>query len=99
MAIGVGMHVQDPGDDSMNLAMSEAGRPLYNAVKSFITVEVEPLTEEFFHLGANRADRWSWAAGQLELLDSLKSKARQQGLWNFFLPCLLYTSPRPRDRG
>ena len=86
MAIGIGMHVQDPCDDSMNLAMSEAGRPLYDAVKAFVTTEVEPVTEEFFRLGEDRADRWSWAPGQLELLDRLKAKARQQGLWNFFLP-------------
>jgi len=86
MAIGIGMHVQDPSDDSMNLAMSEAGRPLYDAVKAFVTTEVEPVTEEFFRLGEDRADRWSWAPGQLELLDRLKAKARQQGLWNFFLP-------------
>ena len=86
MAIGIGMHVQDPSDDSMNLAMSEAGRPLYDAVKAFVTADVEPLTEEFFRLGEDRADRWSWAPGQLELLDGLKAKARQQGLWNFFLP-------------
>ena len=80
------MHVQDPSDDSMNLAMSDAGRPLYDAVKAFVTAEVEPLTEEFFRLGEDRADRWSWAPGQLELLDGLKAKARKQGLWNFFLP-------------
>ena len=86
MAIGIGMHVQDPSDDSMNLAMSEAGRPLYDAVKAFVTTEVEPLNEEFFRLGEDRADRWSWAPGQLELLDGLKAKARQKGLWNFFLP-------------
>ena len=86
MAIGIGMHVQDPCDDSMNLAMSEAGRPLYDAVKAFVTTEVEPVTEEFFRLGEDRADRWSWAPGQLELLDGLKAKARQKGLWNFFLP-------------
>jgi acyl-CoA dehydrogenase len=66
--------------------MSGAGRPLYDAVKAFVTVEVEPLTEEFFRLGEDRADRWSWASGQLELLDGLKAKARKQGLWNFFLP-------------
>ena len=86
MVIGIGMHVQDPSDDSMNLAMSEAGRPLYDAVKAFVTAEVDPLTEEFFRLGEDRADRWSWAPGQLELLDGLKAKARNQGLWNFFLP-------------
>ena len=43
MAIGPGMHVQDPSDESLNLAMSEAGRPLYDAVKAFVVAEVEPI--------------------------------------------------------
>jgi acyl-CoA dehydrogenase len=48
--------------------------------------EVEPITEEFHALGEGRADRWSWGAGQLELLDGAKAKAKAEGLWNFFLP-------------
>tara|TARA_B100000686_G_C16764886_1_gene961128 strand:+ start:831 stop:2147 length:1317 start_codon:yes stop_codon:yes gene_type:complete len=86
MAIGPGMHVDDPSDSSLNLAMSETGRPLYEAVKNFLNEEVEPVTEKFYELGANRVDRWSWAPDQLELLNSLKSTARKKGLWNFFLP-------------
>jgi acyl-CoA dehydrogenase len=66
--------------------MSEDVRPLYDAVKKFIFTEVEPITAEFFRLGADRADRWSYAPGQLELLESVKDKAKEQGLWNFFLP-------------
>ncbi|MBI5090119.1 MAG: acyl-CoA dehydrogenase family protein, partial [Actinobacteria bacterium] len=66
--------------------MSEKARPLYEAVKAFIADEVDPITEEFYRLGANRAERWSWAPGQLELLETVKAKARAQGLWNFFLP-------------
>ncbi|MCH7789231.1 MAG: acyl-CoA dehydrogenase family protein [Acidobacteria bacterium] len=80
------MHIDDPSDESLNLAMSAAGRPLYDAVKAFITDEVDPITEEFYALGQDRAERWSWAPGQLELLDSVKAKAREKGLWNFFLP-------------
>ena len=72
--------------DDLDLRMSEGVRPLYEAVTAFIRDEVEPITEEFHHLGASRADRWSWAPGQLELLDSAKNKARELGLWNFFLP-------------
>src|SRR5215212_10187374 len=72
--------------DDFDLRMSEAVRPLYEAVKSFIKNEVEPIQEEFFRLGANREDRWSYAPGQLELLESVKSKAKANGLWNFFLP-------------
>jgi acyl-CoA dehydrogenase len=72
--------------DDLDLRMSDGIRPLYEAVKNFICEEVDPITTEFIRLGAGRADRWSWAPGQLELLDKAKAKAREQGLWNFFLP-------------
>jgi acyl-CoA dehydrogenase len=72
--------------DDFDLRMSDKARPLYEAVKKFIAEEVDPITEEFYRLGENRADRWSWAPGQLELLEGAKAKARSLGLWNFFLP-------------
>ncbi len=71
--------------DDFDLRMSEGVRPLYEAVKTFIRDEVDPITEEFHGLGEGRADRWSWAPGQLELLEGAKRKAREQNLWNFFL--------------
>ncbi len=72
--------------EMFDLRMSEAAEPLFEKVKSFVAEEVEPRTLEFFRLGEGRADRWSWAPGQLELLDGLKGKAKANGLWNFFLP-------------
>ncbi len=69
-----------------NLAMTDKARPLLEAVKKFIETEISPMTEEFFALGEGREDRWSYAPGQLELLDGVKAKAKEQGLWNFFLP-------------
>ena len=72
--------------DMYDLRMSESARPLYEKVKAFIRDEVEPMTEEFFQLGEGRADRWSYAPGQLELLEGVKNKAKENGLWNFFLP-------------
>ena len=72
--------------DDFDLRMSERARPLYEAVKAFIRDEVDPITDEFYRLGEDRADRWSWAPGQLELLETAKVTARAQGLWNFFLP-------------
>jgi acyl-CoA dehydrogenase len=72
--------------DMYNLAMSDEAAPLLDAVKKFIAEEVAPISEEFYRLGEGRADRWSWAPGQLELLDGAKAKAKAQGLWNFFLP-------------
>jgi len=74
-------------EESMNdLRMSQKAKPLFEAVKKHIADHVAPISEEFFRLGEGRADRWSWAPGQLELLDGAKQKAKASGLWNFFLP-------------
>ncbi|MCX7064889.1 MAG: acyl-CoA dehydrogenase family protein [Proteobacteria bacterium] len=72
--------------DMNNLTMSEAAEPLLNAVKKHIAENVTPIAEEFYRLGENRKERWSWAPGQLELLQTAKDKAKKSGLWNFFLP-------------
>ena len=73
-------------EEMFDLRMSKGARPLYVKVKAFIREEVDPVTKEFFQLGEGRADPWSWAPGQLELLDSVKAKAKANDLWNFFLP-------------
>ena len=72
--------------DLYDLTMSAEAEPLMAAVKKHIAENVEPITEEFFALGEGREDRWSWAPGQLELLEGAKNKAKESGLWNFFLP-------------
>jgi acyl-CoA dehydrogenase len=72
--------------DLFNLAMSEQAQPLMDAVKKHITDNVEPITEEFFALDKEKEDRWTWHPRQLELLEGAKNKAKESGLWNFFLP-------------
>ncbi|WP_443070228.1 acyl-CoA dehydrogenase family protein [Sulfitobacter sp.] len=69
-----------------NLGMSEKNKPLLAAVIKHIRENVDPITEDFYAMGEGRADRWSYAPGQLELLETVKQKARDAGLWNFFLP-------------
>ena len=69
-----------------DLRMSEEARPLYDRVVAFLEEVVAPMHAEFVALEANKTDRWSYAPGQLELLDAAKAKARDAGLWNFFLP-------------
>jgi acyl-CoA dehydrogenase len=44
------------------------------------------MSVEFHRLGEGRADRWSYAPGQLEVLEAAKDQAKKEGLWNFFLP-------------
>ena len=80
------LNTDDFGGELYNLAMSEGARPLLDQVKTFIAQEIEPITAEYFRLGEDRQDRWSFAPGQLELLDGVKAKAKANGLWNFFLP-------------
>lgn len=80
------LNTDDFGGQLYNLAISEKARPLLEKVKAFVAEEVEPMSEKYFALGEDRANRWGFAAGQLELLDATKAKAKAEGLWNFFLP-------------
>jgi acyl-CoA dehydrogenase len=68
----------------MNLGISDKVRPLLDAVKIFIDENVLPVDEEFLAEVAT-GDRWTLSDRQNEILDSLKSAAREQGLWNFWL--------------
>lgn len=69
-----------------NLAMSAQAHPLMDAVKKHLKENVEPIMEEFNTLQHDKKDRWSWHPRQLELLEGAKTKAKESGLWNFFLP-------------
>jgi acyl-CoA dehydrogenase len=76
----------NPTDDLHDLRMSEKAMPLYEHVKRFVKDVVEPMSVKFHKLGEGRADRWSYAPGQLETLEVAKNQAKKEGLWNFFLP-------------
>ena len=77
-----------PTDELNDLRMSEKSMPLYEHVKRFIKETVDPMSVKYHALYESRtgADRWSYAPGQLELLNAAKDKAKKEGLWNFFLP-------------
>ncbi len=76
----------NPLDDLHDLRMSEGAMPLLEHVRRFVKDTVQPMSVEFYKLGEGRADRWSYAPGQLELLEAAKDQAKKEGLWNFFLP-------------
>ena len=76
----------DLDSDLFELAMSAKAQPLMDAVQRHITDNVEPIVEEFYALNSEKNDRWSWHPRQLELLEEAKNKAKESGLWNFFLP-------------
>ena len=76
----------NPMDELNDLRMSEKAMPLLEHVKRFIKETVQPMSEEFHRLGEGKTDIWSYAPGQLEVLEVAKDKAKAEGLWNFFLP-------------
>jgi acyl-CoA dehydrogenase len=76
----------DINNDLFTLAMSEKAQPLMDAVSLHIRDNVVPIIDEFQSLEKDKSDRWSWHPRQLELLDGAKQKAKESGLWNFFLP-------------
>jgi acyl-CoA dehydrogenase len=68
----------------MNLGISDRLQPILDAVRLFINERVEPVDEEFLAEVAN-GERFRLTSRQVEILDGLKSAAREQGLWNFWL--------------
>ena len=68
----------------MSLEMTEKVRPLVEAVKAFITERVIPVDHEFMQ-EVEKGDRWTLTDRQNEILDELKTAAKNQGLWNFWL--------------
>ena len=76
----------NPGEELNDLRMSDEVRPLYEHVKKFIRETVDPMSVEFVRLGEDKTDRWSFTPDQLEVLQKAKDKAKEVGLWNFFLP-------------
>jgi len=71
----------------MDLGMSERVRPLIDKVRRMIEEEIAPLDHEF-HQEVGRhpsGDRFQHTDRQLEILNGLKAKAKERGLWNFWL--------------
>ncbi len=74
----------------MDLGQSERVKPLIAAVREIVREDVLPLEGEF-HAEVGKAGegpfggRFAHTPRQLEILDSLKAKARARNLWNFWL--------------
>ena len=69
---------------AMDLGMSERLKPIHEAVARMVRDEIIPLDEEFLS-EVPVGDRWSYTERQTEILEGLKRKARERGLWNFWL--------------
>lgn len=69
----------------MNLGMTERLKPIHEKVARMVRDEIMPLDEEFLAEVGKEGDRWAYTARQTEILEGLKAKAKERGLWNFWL--------------
>ena len=68
----------------MDLGISEKVAPLLERVRSFINERIMPVEREFV-AEIEVDDPFVLTDRQTEILKSLKTQAREAGLWNFFL--------------
>lgn len=68
----------------MDLGLSAEKQVLLAQVRDMIRDKIVPLDEEFLSEVGN-GDRWQHNARQTEILEGLKSQAKDAGLWNFWL--------------
>ena len=68
----------------MDLGITKHLEPILEAVRDMVRNEIMPLDEEFLAEVGARGDRWSYTPRQTEILEGLKAKAKQRGLWNLW---------------
>jgi acyl-CoA dehydrogenase len=69
----------------MDLGMTPKVRPLVEKVRAMVRDEIMPLEEEYEAEIGKSGSRWTYTKRQEEIRESLKAKARERGLWNFWL--------------
>jgi len=69
----------------LNFEYSDKAKKLREAVSSFMAEHVYPNEQEML-AQLDKDDRWQ----PIEMVESLKAKARSEGLWNLFLPSSEY---------
>jgi acyl-CoA dehydrogenase len=69
----------------MDLGMTPKVKPLVEKVRAMVRDEIMPLEEEYEAEIGKAGSRFTHTKRQTEILEDLKAKARERGLWNFFL--------------
>jgi acyl-CoA dehydrogenase len=69
----------------LNLSLSEKVKPVHERVARMVREEIIPLDDEYLDEVGRDGDRWGFTARQTEIIEGLKAKARERGLWNFWL--------------
>ncbi|HEX8176214.1 MAG TPA: acyl-CoA dehydrogenase family protein [Pyrinomonadaceae bacterium] len=70
-----------PDDPYLGFIVSPRAREIYHRLRAFMREHVYP-NEKLFHEQIEQGERWQ----PIPLMEELKEKAREEGLWNLFLP-------------
>jgi acyl-CoA dehydrogenase len=66
----------------MNFDYSDKSQQLLDRLQAFFDEHIYPVEQEYIDAVHNNPDRWS----ALPMMEELKQKAKDAGLWNLFLP-------------
>jgi len=69
----------------MDLGITDKVRPLIKAVREMVNDEIAPMETEFQGEVGRSGDRFIFTSRMTEILEGLKTKAYERGLWNFWL--------------
>ena len=71
----------------MDFTLSPRVASLVERVRAMVRDEIIPAEEEYMaEVGkAPSGDRFEFTSRQIDIREGLKAKAREQGLWNFWL--------------
>ena len=69
----------------MNLGLADHLKDIHARVANMVRDEISPLDAEYF-AEVEKGDRWEFTPRQTEILEGLKSKAKEQELWNLWHP-------------
>jgi acyl-CoA dehydrogenase len=68
--------------ETLMFELREEMQPLMQELKQFMSDHIYPNEETYEHQLRTQPDRWS----EPEIMSTLKKRAKEQGLWNLFLP-------------
>lgn len=69
----------------MELGISDQVKPVLDAVRSMIRDEIMPLEGAYHDEVGKAGDRFKLTQRQIEIMEGLKAKAKERGLWNLWL--------------
>ncbi|MEL7215616.1 MAG: acyl-CoA dehydrogenase family protein [Pseudomonadota bacterium] len=70
----------------MDLGPSARVQPMIAKVAQIVREEVGPASEEFLSRVGETGDRWEYSPRMTEILEGLKARAKDEGLWNLWWP-------------